>query len=293
MVLRLVKQLQIIVPDLPISGVGPAGNDLDPQRLSSPLQELFPLFVDAVGNIKILRMLKQIFLAGVIPVLGKPHLQADHRIPVYFQVGIPPVSELRVHADVLPADVEAAHVTHFPVDHHDFPVVAVIDAEVDSAQGCGEKRPHLHACLLQHAPFLLRHKPAAHAVVEDPHLHSLFHLLQKNGDQRVKQLVVFYDVVLDMDEMLRLGHLPAKVLKLLFSIRKYGHMVVQRQHRTGSLQIIDHHILVIPLHRLFQHHLMALEVIFLAPGGDVQLVLHLLDPEHLALVQILAQKQIE
>src|SRR5699024_11615442 len=49
----------------------------------------------------------------------------------------------------------------------------------------------------------------------------------------------------------------------------------------------------LPTRRSSDLLLMAPEIVLLALGGRVQLILHLLHPEHPALVQVLAQKQVE
>ena len=77
----LVEKLQIIVPDLPVHGVRPAGNDLDSHLRNvdaGDFSRLVPHIRPICGNVKfkIPGILEQVFPHRIIPVQGKPYLKA-------------------------------------------------------------------------------------------------------------------------------------------------------------------------------------------------------------------------
>ncbi len=122
-------------------------------------------------------------------------------------MGVPPVSELFVFGNVLPPDIEAAYIPYFAVDHHDLSVITVIDPQLKPPEKRREKFFYQNAAFPKIFPHPFRHKSAAHTVVEDPHFHSLANLFFQHRDHGFEYLVVFDDIILDVDVLPGFSHL--------------------------------------------------------------------------------------
>ena len=88
-------------------------------------------------------------------------------------MGIAPVTKLGIPGNVFPSDVKSADISDCSVDDYNLSVVAVVDTQIQPSQQSGKEYSHLYACLFQLFPPFLRHKPAAHAVIENPDFYSV------------------------------------------------------------------------------------------------------------------------
>ena len=168
------------------------------------------------------------------------------------------------------------------VNHNDFPMVPVIHAQVEPSQEGREEHAHLNPCFFHFLPKLFRHEPAAHSVAEDTDLHALLYLFQQDWHNGIKQLVIFNDIVLDVDEPPGLAELIPQGLELLLPVREYLHLIVYRQHGTGGLQVIEDQAFEIPghgIHHLLGHVIRAYDFL-LALNRDIEPVADFLYFEH-------------
>lgn len=65
-------------------------------------------------------------------------------------MGISPVSKLFIQINIFLPDIKSAHVSHFIVNDHNFPVVAVIDTKLKPPQ---DRRENSAVC----TPFSFSH----------------------------------------------------------------------------------------------------------------------------------------
>ena len=239
--------------------------------------------------------LKQVLPCHVVPVQRKTDLQTDGCLPFYFQMGITPVAKPGVPRYIFTAYVKASHKPRVAVHHHDFPVVSVIHPQIKPSQKGRKEYPHLDPRTAHLVPALLRHEAAAHAVAQDSHFHAFPHLIQKNGDNGVKQLIVLDDIVLYVDKPAGLAQGISQGLKFSLPVRIYLHLVVHREHRPRCLQIIDNQALKISGHGVhhFLRHVVGAYDVFLAFDRQVQPVADFLHAEHPALLHILAKEQVK
>ena len=145
--LRLVDKTDIIVPHRLQRSIRSAVDNLHPAAV--PAARLDSFHVLGLG--------KQIFLRRIIPVQQKPKLQPLYRLAPDAQVGIPPIAEFRVQSDIFLAYIEAPYIAHLIVNHHNFPMVAVINTQMQAAQQDWEKFRRLNALCVQLPPVAFPH----------------------------------------------------------------------------------------------------------------------------------------
>ena len=303
MVLCLVKQLQVVIPYMGLPGIRSAGNNLHADHLAYMLRvrpDSMDLAVQPPPGIlcflpKVPDFLKQVLPCHVVPVQRKANLKTDGCLPLYFQVGITPVAKLRITGYIFPAYIEASHKTRGAVHHHDFTVVAVIHPQIQPSQKGREEYPYLNPGAAHLVPTLLRHEAASHAVAQDSHFHTFPYLIQKNGDNGVKQFIVLDDIVLDVDKPAGLAQGVSQGFKFCLSVCVYLYLVVHGEHGSRCFQIIDNQALKIPGHGVhhFLRHVVGADDILLAFDRQVQPVADFLHPEHPALFHILAKEQVK
>ena len=95
-------------------------------------------------------------------------------------MGISPVSKLFIQINIFLPDIKSAHVSHFIVNDHNFPVVAVIDTKLKPPQDRREKLRGLHTLFIQPFPVAVPHGTTAHGIEQNPDLHTLCRLLDQN-----------------------------------------------------------------------------------------------------------------
>ena len=90
------------------------------------------------------------------------------------------MAELLIQINVLLTYIKSSHISHFIVNDHYFPVVAVVDTKLKSPQDRREKFSGLHALFIQPFPVAMPHGPAAHGIEQHPDLHALRRFLDQN-----------------------------------------------------------------------------------------------------------------
>ena len=224
---RPADQPHIIVPDRLQQRIRPAVNDL----------HIAAVPVSGTDALHVLRIRKQILPRRIVPIQQKTQLQTHDRLAADAQVRIPPVPESGIQTDIFLSDIEAAHIGNPVVDHHDLPVVAVIDTQMEPAQQCREELGGLDSLSIQLLPVALAHGAAAHGVKQDAHLHALRRLLCQHIFDTVEQHIVFDNVVLNMNKFLRLMDILDQRIELGVSVHKDVNVVGIGQHRAHRVQI--------------------------------------------------------
>ena len=223
------KQPHIVVADILPSGIRPAGNDLH-QRMSP---------VGLRPGRKKRPICKQILPAGIIPVLGKPHIQKQGCRARQFQVRIPPVSQFLIFSYILPSNIKPSDEACAAVYHNDFPMIPVIDPRLQTAQHRREKHAHLNAFLAQPFQILSPQLPGTHSIHQEPHLHACRCFFRQLLFQRRKHLITPYNIGKDVDVGLRRPDLRRQFPVQGLPFRKNLPAVVHREHRVRRLQIIS------------------------------------------------------
>ena len=95
-------------------------------------------------------------------------------------MGISPMTELFIQINVLLSYIKSSHISHFIVNDHNFPMIAVVDTKLKSPQDRREKFRGLHALFVQPFPIAVPHRPTAHGIEQHPDLHALCRLLDQN-----------------------------------------------------------------------------------------------------------------
>ena len=90
-------------------------------------------------------------------------MQGQHRASPDPQMGIPPVAEFRIQAQIFPANVEAAHESGSSVYHYDFPMISVVNTQLQTSEKGREELAHLDPQRTDTLPVGAPHLPAAQA----------------------------------------------------------------------------------------------------------------------------------
>lgn len=90
------------------------------------------------------------------------------------------MTELFIQINVLLSYIKSSHISHFIVNDHNFPMIAVVDTKLKSPQDRREKFRGLHALCVQPFPVAVPHRPTAHGIEQHPDLHALCRLLDQN-----------------------------------------------------------------------------------------------------------------
>ena len=236
---------------------------------------------------------EQVLLRRIVPVQDKPDCQRGHRRSFDAEMRIPPVAELLVSSQVLSPHIESAHKTDSAVDDDDLPVIAVVHAELELSEQCGEELRHLDSLLFEALPVFVMHGAAPHTVEEHPHLDSLMRLLDQDLLYLLPELVVPNDIVLYMDILPRLFHLLDQSPELLLSVRIDPDIIIVREDSLARLQIVENQITEPPDGRIDRDQLLLGDSLLLLSDSIFQLSFDLLRLEHPALVKILSDHQVQ
>src|SRR5690606_26553811 len=128
------------------------------------------------------------FAGRPFPVFPEKETAAECSGPRNTHMGISPMSEPRVFAEILDPDIVAAHPGVFAIGDDNLAVVAVIYAgrAIELQELVSVIEPgHLDPCLPQFPPVTFGHAVAAHIVVEQIDFYALSCL----GDQALSQLL--------------------------------------------------------------------------------------------------------
>ena len=90
------------------------------------------------------------------------------------------MTELFIQINVLLSYIKSSHISHFIVNDHNFPMIAVVDTKLKSPQDRREKFRGLHTLFIQPFPVAVPHGTTAHGIEQNPDLHTLCRLLDQN-----------------------------------------------------------------------------------------------------------------
>ncbi len=88
-------------------------------------------------------------MRGKVPVFGKHISEIADGWSQNFEMGIPPVSQIRIFTQILFSDVHPANKTRFAVHNKDFAVVSQIDLNAAAKDVYRQERRGSSACLNQ------------------------------------------------------------------------------------------------------------------------------------------------
>ena len=153
-----------------------------------------------------------------VPVNQESALNAIHTAPLDTQMGITPkhplascflpLASFLLAPDIPRGDVHTTNEPDLSINHAQLSVVTIVHLTGKGREFHRHEAMYLNARIPH--PFKERalHVPAAHIVVDHPHLHMLLGLVNQRVSNHVSQFVVVEDIRVDMDMMLRLGHIP-------------------------------------------------------------------------------------
>ena len=153
-----------------------------------------------------------------VPVNQESALNAIHTTALDTQMGIAPkhplascflpLASLFLAPDIPRGDVHPTNEPDLSINHAQLSVVTVVHLTGKGREFHRHETMYLNARIPH--PFKERalHVPAAHIIVDHPHLHMRLGLGNQRVGNHVSQLVVVEDIRVDMDMMLRLGHIP-------------------------------------------------------------------------------------
>src|SRR5476649_580417 len=108
-----------------------------------------------------------------MPVVEEAELDCHGRGSRDCDVGVAPVSEVRVAAKIFVADVVAPNVSGLAVDDDDLAVVAEVDLEAIAKVAAGQERTCFHRGFAELAQVSLGKLVRADLIVEKEHLDAL------------------------------------------------------------------------------------------------------------------------
>lgn len=103
---------------------------------------------------------------------------------------VTPVAELFVFTKVLRSDVKTADVPDLPVNRTKFPVIAVVDPQVEDAERRSEKRPDFSAVLVEGSEVLRFEFPGADRIIENALTTKPKQVIHKNLSHSSQQQIL-------------------------------------------------------------------------------------------------------
>ena len=155
------------------------------------------------------------------------------------QVGVAPRAKLCDPAQVLVTDVEAANVANFTVQHHDFPVVPVVNPKVEEVAPGHQERRRVPAQITQVRVKARLNPHGTPGIIKDPHLNTLSCLLLEQGPQLVPDAVIVNGIKLNVDTFLCCGNVIKHLLEQLVAVGKDRHPVVPAEE--GFIDTLKEH----------------------------------------------------
>ena len=143
---------------------------------------------------------------------------------------IAPGSHFRTR-DIALRDIDTSRETDLSVHDQNLAVVAVIDPAGEPRENHRHEALHLHARLAEPSHELAAEAPAAHIVVDEPHLHAFGGLFDQDIGDLAPQLVVFDDVILQMDRRACSAKGRPDFVERLGPVVEYPHPVADGQQR--------------------------------------------------------------
>lgn len=255
---------------------------------------------DLHGRTALYAALREIFLiaepllaADEIPVGHEDRLQHVDGIALDPQMQIPPPTE-RSTLNIPVRHIDAARKADPAVDNGNLAVIAVIELACQPGEHNRHETVHPNAVPAETAHIPPLQAPAAHIIVNKPHLDPLGCLLLEQGDQLPADMVFLDDIVLQMDR--RSGSpdgleqrielfLPAGQNLHLVAHRQQGPVVVQQQGDDILVGLDGLDVLDLGINQIAQLH----------PAEPVDLleVVDLLAVENLLLPVVAAEHNVE
>lgn len=127
--------------------------------------------------------------------------------------------------------VDAARKPHLTVHHDDFAVVPVVELAGEPRKGHRHEAVHPNPRSTQPACMAALHAPASHIVVYQPHLHALPCLLRQKFGQAAADVVVFKNIIFEMDGGSRIANRLEQLPELGLPVVQYLHPVAHGKQR--------------------------------------------------------------
>ena len=161
-----------------------------------------------------------VFLGRHVPQLKKRRRQAPDRLALQPKAGVLPHPVGPGTAKVFIRKVVAADIAHLAVDDRGFPVIPVVQKQIDHRHGRVE-HPAADAVLAQPSGETQIYKAkAADVVVHQPHLDPLTRLAYQNFPYLLKGRIVRHDEIFHEDEFLGLFQIRFHGFQGLGSVAK-------------------------------------------------------------------------
>ena len=143
---------------------------------------------------------------------------------------IAPRPHLRAR-DIALRDIDAAREADLPVHDQNLAVVAVIDAAGEPRESHRHEALRLHARLAEPAHELAAKAPAAHVVVDEPHLDAFGRLFDEDVGDFAAELVVLDNVIFEMDRRAGSAQGFPDLVERLGAVVEHPHPVADGQQR--------------------------------------------------------------
>lgn len=176
----------------------------------------------------------QLFAGQEVPVVEEGALEVVDAFAFEFQVGVAEVAEFAVARQIFVADVHSADEAYPAVDDDDFAVVAEVEAKQEGG-GHRVEAADVDAGLFHVGEELLVDAAAAEAVEDDADADAGAAFALENGEDVLADLVVFQDVVFEVDVVDGRFEGGAEVLEFVFAVGEDLDAVVGGQGAAGVL----------------------------------------------------------
>ena len=164
-----------------------------------------------------------------MPVLRERDLHGNGGGTAYLHMGIAPVADLFVFSQILIPHIQAAYPCGLPIDDNHFSVVAEIELKTISFSLLCMKTVNLYTRILQVSFVGIAQAVAAYLIIEKMDLHSLFGFCDKSGFELTAYLIIFHNVELKEDILLRIIQPLYEISKESFSVDEQIHSVMTQE----------------------------------------------------------------
>ena len=156
--------------------------------------------------------------------------------------------------DISLCNIHASDETYFSVDDADLTVVAIVHLTGKCRKLHWHESMHLHAVLAKHFEETVRGLPAAHIVIDQPHLHPLPGFFHQRIGHQTAQRVIGKDVSVQVDVVSGLCYRLQQGWKKLITVRvDFRFSTEKRQSGTLLIKQIDEGALVFRHIHVLQH----------------------------------------
>ena len=169
-----------------------------------------------------------------IPVQQETALQTGHHIAHHTEVSIAPQTE-PVARVIAIGHIHTAQIAYFTIYNGYLPVIAVVYAAGQYGEEDRHKRIGFHSGSAQSFPVATARSPRTHMIEYDPHLHALLHLAYKQIGQATAQMVILYDVELNMYMVAGSLYVAKEAVEHILPCREY---IRRRAEHDGAVRVV-------------------------------------------------------